>query len=169
MLFISHYIHFIFIFYLFLSHLIYFKFVICIFCFCGNYDACLSFCFVFCFFSFLSHVIACISSVCMHAFGPPVHVRVGLWMMTILWGCAGSCLNPQTHSTSGAEPCPWSPSMMRVRHTHLQTLNQSRHTYVKIGRIYITNSDFFPPMCGYDPRTCKREKNTRIPIFSDWF
>jgi hypothetical protein len=36
-------------------------------------------------------------------------------MMTLPWGCAGSCPSPQTRSTSGTEPCPWSRSTMRVR------------------------------------------------------
>ncbi len=54
-------------------------------------------------------------------------------MMTLLWGCAGSCLNPQTHSTSGAEPCPWSHSMMRVSSSTISNINKKKKCY----KIYI--------------------------------
>lgn len=87
----------------------------------------LLFSFFFFFFCMWLHAYVYI---CMHAYGPSVHVRVGLWMMTILWGCAGSCLNPQTHSTLRAGPCPWSHSMMRVRHTQLQKLKHNRRWHV---------------------------------------
>lgn len=118
----------------------------------------LLFSFFFFFFCMWLHAYLYI---CMHAYGPSVHVRVGLWMMTILWGCAGSCLNPQTHSTLRAGPCPWSHSMMRVRHTQLQTLKNSRHT-LKKAAFPLTQLRFFSSnvaQIGYDPRTCKQGKN----------
>lgn len=80
-------------------------FTFCFFC-CGLFGICIR----------GVHVCA-IVPVCMHL------ACVGHWVMTLPWGCAGSCLNPQTRWTSGAEPCLWNHSTMRVRthtHTHMQ-------------------------------------------------
>lgn len=86
------------------------------FIFCFHYDACLSCCCFLCVSCACDCCDACLYA-CASSVYLCVHACVGLWMMTLLWDCAGSCPNPQTPLTSGAGPCPWSHLTMRVRHT----------------------------------------------------